>query len=65
LGGQIKLVSKTLANHFRCSELSPFYDIEVEERGRWLVPFDVCSLVKRTRQVLAGNLLLAGKAVMA
>jgi len=65
LGGQIKLVSKTLANRFQCSELSAFHDIEVEERGRWLVPFDACSLVKRTRQVLAGNLLLAGKAVMA
>jgi cytosine/adenosine deaminase-related metal-dependent hydrolase len=63
LGGQIKLVSKDVVNRFRRSELFAFQEIEVEGRGQWLVPFDVCSLVRRTRQVFAGNLLLAGKAV--
>ncbi|MBV8709585.1 MAG: amidohydrolase family protein [Acidobacteriaceae bacterium] len=65
LGGRIKLVSESLAHHFRRSELSGFHNMEVEERGRWLVPFDVGSLLKQTRQSLAGNVLLAGKAVTA
>jgi cytosine/adenosine deaminase-related metal-dependent hydrolase len=63
LGGQIKLISIGLTKHLGCFELSSFHNVEVEGRGRWLVPFDVGSLVKRTRQFLAGNLLLAGKAV--
>lgn len=63
LGGRIKLVSRSLAHHFRRSELSAFHDIEVEGRGHWLIPFDVGSLLERTRQSLAGNVLVAGKAI--
>jgi cytosine/adenosine deaminase-related metal-dependent hydrolase len=65
LGGQIRLVSGNLAGCLRHSELLHFQPIELEGRGRWLVPFDVSSLINQTREALAGNFLLAGKTVAA
>jgi len=65
LGGRVQLISESMAHRFGLPRLSAFHQIEIEGRGRWLVPFDVGSLLRRTRQILAGDLLLAGRTVIA
>jgi cytosine/adenosine deaminase-related metal-dependent hydrolase len=63
--GGLRLASADCAEQLSLQNLAPGYPIELVERGRYLVDFDVPSLLKQTADTLGPEIRLAGKAVAA
>ncbi|HZQ52955.1 MAG TPA: amidohydrolase family protein [Bryobacteraceae bacterium] len=64
-GGRIRLLSLDMATHLRLTGNPRLQPIDVENRGRYLLPLDVHALFQETKQVLGQEIRLAGKAVAA
>lgn len=64
VNGHIDLISETITERMRAASFSAYQVIEVEDRGRWLTPFNISGLIDQARQALDGDLRLAGKAVI-
>ncbi len=63
LAGRINLIANALAIRLRFPGLSRYQVIEIENRGRWLTPFNISQMIEQTKQALGESLRLAGKAV--
>lgn len=65
VAGRIRLLSLEMAKRLRLTGTPRLQPIDVENRGRYLLPLDVHSLFKETKRVLSEDIHLAGKAVAA
>jgi cytosine/adenosine deaminase-related metal-dependent hydrolase len=65
VAGELRLLSIGMARHLSLAGVELFESIEIEGRGKWLLPFPVSSLVAQAKQELKAGLRLAGKAVAA
>jgi hypothetical protein len=65
VGGRIRLLSVEMATHLRLTGTPRLQPIDVENRGRYLLPLDLQALFKETQRALGHEIRLAGKAVAA
>jgi hypothetical protein len=65
IDGRIRLLSMEMATHLRLTGTPRLQPMDVEGRGRYLIPLDVHALLEETRQTLGEEIRLAGKAVAA
>lgn len=63
--GRIRLISDGFARHCPANILHSLQSLELEGRGRYWIAEDIAALLPQTKQVLEGELRLAGKAVAA